>query len=183
MEFETVLRKRISVRKYTSEVPSEEKTGKIVEAALLGPVVSRHHLHLSVIRNKEIMKNAERNADAFFHRNEPGSYLYDAPVWIVLSGRKYREDDAETNQMWNNNLYWNIGSLIENMHLQAAAEGLAACAVNSVIVAMQNSPEVRKAAGIPEGYDALASIVIGFAAKETEEREVNREKIPAVYID
>lgn len=48
---------------------------------------------------------------------------------------------------------------------------------------MQNSPEVRKAAGIPEGYDALASIVIGFAAKETEEREVNREKIPAVYID
>ena len=85
--------------------------------------------------------------------------------------------------LWNNNLYWNIGSLIENMQLQAAAEGLAGCAVNSAIVAMQNSPDVRRAAGIPDGYDALASIVIGFAAKETEEREVNREKIPAVYID
>ena len=68
------------------------------------------------------------------------------------------------------------------MELQAAALGLASCGINTTVVAMRNKPEVRKAAGIPEGYDALASVIIGYAEKEAPERKVKPEFIPVSFV-
>ena len=89
---------------------------------------------------------------------------------------------TENNLMWNNNLYWNTGSLIENMELQAAELGLCSCSVNSVIVAMQNRPGIRTRLGIPEGFDALGSLVIGYPDTAAEQRSVNPELIGVTYI-
>ena len=68
------------------------------------------------------------------------------------------------------------------MELQAAALGLVSCGINTTVVAMRNKPEVRKAAGIPEGYDALASVIIGYAEKEAPERTVKPEFIPVSFV-
>ena len=111
----------------------------------------------------------------------PRPYMYGAPVWIILSGKDY---DTGTTQglLMHNNLFWNVGSIIENMELQAAALGLASCGINTTVVAMRNRPDVRKAVGIPEGYDALASVIVGYAASEIHERKVKPEFIPVSYV-
>ena len=78
-----------------------------------------------------------------------------------VSARKYndmmpddnaiqREEENPQSARMNENLYWNVGSIIENMELQATALGLASCGINTTVVAMRDKPDVRKALGIPE---------------------------------
>ena len=186
MDFEKVLVKRVSTRKYTSQIPSGEDIQKIIDAALLSPIVHWHKLHLSVVTSPEVMALADDAAAEIFATPEapvkmPRPYMYGAPVWIILSGKDY---DTSTTQglLMHNNLFWNVGSIIENMELQAAALGLASCGINTTVVAMRDKPEVRKAAGIPEGYDALASVIIGYAEKEAPERTVKPEFIPVSFV-
>lgn len=47
---------------------------------------------------------------------------------------------------------------------------------------MRDKPEVKKAVGIPEGYDALASVIIGYSDSELPERKVKPELIPVSYV-
>ncbi|MBQ7214546.1 MAG: nitroreductase family protein [Synergistaceae bacterium] len=92
-----------------------------------------------------------------------------------VSARKYTIADTQKS-------FQERCSIIENMELQAAALGLVSCGINTTVVAMRNKPEVRKAAGIPEGYDALASVIIGYAEKEAPERTVKPEFIPVSFV-
>ncbi len=107
--------------------------------------------------------------------------MYNAPVWIILSGTMH-DESTPMGKLANDNLFWNVGSIIENMELQAAALGLASCGINTTVVAMRNRPDVRKTLGIPEGYDALASVIIGYPETEIHERKVKPEFIPVSYV-
>ena len=189
MEFEQVLTKRVSTRKYNDKMPSDEMIRKVLDAALLAPVVHLHKLHLSVVTSRDVMNLAEDAADEIFARPDaaikmPRPYMYDAPVWIILSGKIHDESEMPEAQadLMNVNLFWNVGSIIENMELQAAALGLASCGINTTVVAMRGRPDVRKALGIPDGFDALASVIIGYTDMEIHERKVKPELIPVSYI-
>lgn len=187
MEFEKVLTHRVSTRRYNDRMPDDESIQKIIEAALLSPIVHWHKLHLSVVTSKEAMNLAEDAADEIFGRPDapvkmPRPYMYNAPVWIILSGKKYVESENPQAARMNDNLFWNVGSIIENMELQATALGLASCGINTTVVAMHNKPEVKKAVGIPEGYDALTSVIIGYSDSELPERKVKPEFIPVSYV-
>ncbi|MBR0315636.1 MAG: nitroreductase family protein [Synergistaceae bacterium] len=187
MEFEKVLVKRASTRKYNSQVPSDDLIQKVIDSALLAPIVHFHKLHLSVVTNPEAIKLAEDEAEKIFGVPDspmkmPKPYLYNAPVWIILSGKKYDEKENPNAKLMNDNLFWNVGSIIENMELQATALGLASCGINTTVVAMRNAPEVKKAVGIPEGYDALASVIIGYTDVNIPDRKVRPEFIPVSYV-
>lgn len=187
MEFEKVLVKRVSTRKYNDKMPEDEAIQKVIDAALLSPIVRWHKLHISVVTSKEAMNLAEDAADEIFAKPDapikmPRPYLYGAPVWIILSGKKYDETENLQAHLMNDNLFWNVGSIIENMELQATALGLASCGINTTVVAMRNKPEVRKILGIPEGYDALASVIIGYSDSDLPERSVKPELIPVSYV-
>ena len=187
MEFEKVLTHRVSARKYTGRMPSDEDIQKIIDAALLAPIVRWHKLHLSVVTNLDAMSIAEIAADDIFGRPDspvkmPRPYLYNAPVWIILSGKRYDEAENPQAARMNDNLFWNVGSIIENMELQATALGLASCGINTTVVAMRDRPEVKKAVGIPEGYDALASVIVGYADADYPERKVRPELIPVTFV-
>ena len=186
MDFEKVLVRRVSARKYTSRMPSDEDIQKVIDAALLAPIVHMHKLHLSVVTSPEVMKLADDAAAEFFDKLDsaikmPRPYLYGAPVWIILSGRKYDEGTLQ-GKLMNNNLFWNVGSIIENMELQATALGLASCGINTTVVSINDKPDVKKAAGIPDGYDALASVIIGYSDTDYPERKVKPEFIPVSYV-
>ena len=187
MELEKVLAKRVSTRRYTAKLPSDEAIQKIIDAALLSPIVRWHKLHLSVVTSPEVMALADEAAAEIFAAPDapvkmPRPYMYGAPVWIILSGKRYSPDENPQADRMNDNLFWNVGSIIENMELQATALGLASCGINTTVVAMRNRPDVRKAAGIPEGYDALASVIVGYSDVEAPERRVKPELIPVSYV-
>ena len=182
MEFEKVLAHRVSIRRYTDRVPDEATIQKILDAALLAPIVRWHKLHLSVVTSREAMDLAEDAANEFVKTQTRKAFMHGAPVWIVVSGEKHADEDPWTAEWKNNNLFWNVGAIIENMELQATAMGLASCQMNYTIVSIAHRPEVRKAIGIPDGYAALASIVIGYSDEEFPERTVNPDLIPVSYV-
>lgn len=182
MEFEKVLTHRVSARKYNSNMPDDQTIQKIIDAALLSPIVRHHKLHITVVTDKKAMDIAEDAADEFFAGKRKRPYLYGAPVWIIVSGVKYKEGETPASGQMNENLFWNVGSIIENMELQATALGLASCGINTTIVSMLNRPDVKKAVGVPEGYDALASAVFGYSDTEYAERSVKPELIPVSFI-
>ena len=95
MEFEKVLTHRVSTRRYNDRMPDDEAIQKVIEAALLSPIVHWHKLHLSVVTSKDAMNLAEDAADEIFGRPDapvkmPRPYMYNAPVWIILSGKVCR---------------------------------------------------------------------------------------------
>ena len=187
MEFEKVLTHRVSTRKYNDKMPDDESIQKIIDSALLAPIVHWHKLHLSVVTNQDAMKLADDAAAEIFAAPDtpvkmPRPYLYNAPVWIILSGKIYNENENPQAHLMNINLFWNVGSIIENMELQATNLGLASCGINTTVVAMRNRPDVRKALGIPDGYDALASVIVGYSDSPLPERKVKPEFIPVSYV-
>ena len=189
MEFEQVLKNRVSIRKYNAKVPDDASMQKILDAALLAPILRLHKFHLSVVTNKDAMNLAEDAADVIFNNPEstikmPRPYLYNAPVWIILSGKIHDESEMPKAQaeLMNNNLFWDVGTIIENMELQATALGLAHCGINTTVVAMKNRPDVKNAVGIPEGYDALASVIVGYTDAKVVERNVKPDLIPVSYV-
>ena len=182
MEFEKVLTHRVSTRSYNKQVPDAETIQKIIDAALLSPIVRWHKLHLTVVTNKKAMALAEEAACEFVKAETRRTFMHGAPVWIIVSGIRHSDEDPWTAEWKNDNLFWNVGSIIENMELQATALGLASCGMNYTIVSIKNKPEVRKAVGIPDGYDALASVVIGYSDDDIPERKVNPELIPVSYV-
>lgn len=189
MELEHVLLKRVSTRKYNDKIPSDQDIQKIIDAGLLAPIVHLNKFHFSVVTNKDVMNAAEDAAAEIFDApgaaiKMPRPYLYNAPVWIILSGKIHDENEMPKAQaeLMNRNLFWNVGSIIENMELQATELGLASCGINTTVVAMINHPEVRKAAGIPDGYDALASVIVGYTDLKIPDRKVKPEFIPVSYV-
>lgn len=187
MTFDEILTHRVSTRKYNDRMPDDAAIQKVIDAALLSPIVRWHKLHLSVVTSKEAMNLADEAAAEIFAAPNapvkmPRPYLYGAPVWIILSGKIYTEAENPQAKLMNDNLFWNVGSIIENMELQATALGLASCGINTTVVAMRDKPEVKKAVGIPEGYDALASVVIGYSDVDLPERKVKPELIPVSYV-
>jgi len=189
MEFEKVLVNRVSTRKYNEKMPSDEMIQKVLDAALLAPIVHLHKFHLSVVTDKNAMNLAEDAAAEIFTAPDalvkmPRPYLYNAPVWIILSGKIHDETEMPKAQaeLMNNNLFWDVGTIIENMELQATDLGLAHCGINTTVVAMRGRPDVRKALNIPEGFDALASVIIGYTDLNIMERKVKPELIPVSYV-
>ncbi|MBR1634763.1 MAG: nitroreductase family protein [Lachnospiraceae bacterium] len=182
MEFEKVLRNRASVRKYNGRMPDDETIQKVIDAALLSPIVRWHKFHLSVVTDKEVIQLAEDAANEYAKTKEPRKFMYGAPVWIILSGERHTDNDPVTEKMKNDNLFWNVGSIIENMELEAVSLGLASCGMNATIVAVREKPEVKKALEVPEGYDVLASVLIGYTDDEPNERQVNYGLIPVSYV-
>ena len=59
MNFNEVLTHRVSTRKYNDRMPSDEDIQKIIDAALLAPIVRLHKFHLSVITSREAMQLAD----------------------------------------------------------------------------------------------------------------------------
>ncbi len=126
MTFDEILTHRVSTRKYNDRMPDDAAIQKVIDAALLSPIVRWHKLHLSVVTSKEAMNLADEAAAEIFAAPNapvkmPRPYLYSAPVWIILSGKKYVEAENPQAARMNENLFWNVGSIIENMELQATA--------------------------------------------------------------
>ena len=61
MELFEALKRRCSIRRYTGEVPTEQEIQTVLDAALLSPQLPMHDIHISVITNSALLKEAEEN--------------------------------------------------------------------------------------------------------------------------
>lgn len=152
MEFEEVLKKRHSVRKFQKKEIPKRIIGKILEMANLSPSSGNLQARSVIIAKDKDMK--EKISEAALNQD----FIIEAPVVFVVcanleeSSVKYGERGIE--------LYSIQDATIFSSYLQLAITslGLASCWVGAL-----NEDEIRKILGLSEKIRPIAIIPVGYA--------------------
>lgn len=168
MDVFEALEKRKSVRWYKDQPVEMEKLEKILAFGNKAPIAGA--IHLSVIQNKDLLQKINdtaagvmRNSDNEFLKSRistPGyEPLYGAPVLVLVSGPKGGRGNLA-----------NAACAVMNMIMAATGLGLGSCYVMSPIMAMKQGP-FEKEAGLPEDYEAVVGLLLGYEAGDRFARE------------
>jgi nitroreductase len=134
---------RKSIRSYQDKPVPREKLEKILEAARLAPSARNvEPWHFIAVTDAEKRKMLSKGKFAKF--------LTQAPLVIVACG------DKEASPDW---YAIDVALAVENMVLTAVSEGLNTCCVGSF-----DEREVRVALKIPENFEVLVLLAVGYSA-------------------
>ncbi len=151
---------RHTVHTYSGEEVLETQTEKIIAAGLSAPC-ENPPLHISVIETTSVLDGIEDAilgavgaglAEGMDIGDEP---LYGAPMLILVSANpssRGHHDDS-------------VASAV-TMGIAASALGLGSCPVDSALLAFRgsNAPDLKRAVGIPAGFEVEAALVVGVAS-------------------
>ena len=137
MEFEKVIEKRRSIRKYKDTPVPKEQLIKILEAARIAPSAShRQPWHFIVVEDKDKIRKLAKSKWA------------EAPVMIVGLA------DTEASPNWCSN---DLGIAIEHMVLEATNLGLGTCWMGQT----GREDLIRELLDIPDKFRPVAVVPIG----------------------
>ena len=195
MDYFELLKRRTSSRKFTDEPLTEEEIGRILEAGSYAPVGSNryHDLHLTVVRNPEILKklgdaarirrsnteemariiNDVSNADEILTQSNAYDPFYHAPAVVFISHKK---QDLEPHIEW-----CNVASVALSMHLATVEMGLGSCFMWFALDSMRRLPELDRTEllQLPEDFEPLLGLAVGHIEKPLEERNIRLDRIHA----
>lgn len=152
MDFYDVVRKRLSVRRYTGQPIPDDALARILEAARQAPsACNRQPWHLYLVTDATTRK-------ALFHP-EKQDWAGEAPLALVACSRP-----GEAWVRWadkKNHADIDLAILFEHLVLAAAAEGLGTCWIcafdpKHVRAVLALPPELEPVAMTPLGYPADA---------------------------
>lgn len=167
MELTSIFNKRRSIRSFTGEAVSEETMKKILHAANASPVGRAEYgsVHLTVIKNKEILAELEENAAQIF-KSEKRSFLYGAPELIVVSTTSA-----------DNLGYSNAAIIAQDMSLAAVDEQVGVCHIWGCTMALAANAELVSKLGIPAGFTPACAIAVGMTDEVYTEREIPEDRL------
>jgi nitroreductase len=172
----SVIAHRRSIRKYKAGQINDDEIEAIMNAAIYAP--SGQNLqgsHFSVVQNREMiikmresMKDNMRatGVEAQIERANDPAFIpfFDAPTVVMISaefGSRFAQIDG--------------GIAAENICLAAESLNIGSCIMTSsmMVFAGGNAEELKTAIGMPEGYEHVCSVVLGYKdeAPETKERK------------
>ena len=171
--FETILARR-SVRTYTSQTLSESNIKTLLEAAVRAPTAMHEEpWAFVVVQDKQLLKQLSDRAKPLFveevrHRNAQGAnhsfdhftkadfdIFHGAGTLIVICAKPI--GPFVTADCW---------LAAENLMLAACGMNFGSCVIGSAVAAL-NIRKVKMELGIPDGYSAVAPIIIGVPNGET----------------
>lgn len=167
MELTDILQNRKSVRSFTGQPISRQTMEKLLFAANASPVgLARYDtLHLTVVRDPELLAQLERNTAAMFQAPDR-SFLYGAPELIIVS-----------TTATDNVGYSNAAIVAHDMSLAAVDAGVGVCHIWGCIVALQNAPELIGKLGIPEGFTPACAVAVGMTEQTYIPRQIPTDRI------
>ena len=151
MDFYEVIKNRRSHRFYTTEMPSDDKIKRIVNAARLAPTwANMQGMEYVIVKNPTLVK-------AVWEAIGQTNKFVNAPIFIIgiiqesksginYSGEKYYSVD--------------FGICFEHLILAATAEGLATCWTGYF-----NESKIKNILEIPDKYRILGLTPLGYTAK------------------
>ena len=191
MEFEKILKMRQSTREFQEEQISEEELQALIDAANRAPVGSNLYrdVHLTVVQDQDLLlKLCEAAWKRFSSRdkieeiagevkdkghdalkNHRPNLFYGAPTVIFVSHRK---QDLQPGIEWANST-----SVINQMHLEALNLGLGSVYMWGALESMRMFPELDHTdlLEIPENYEPLIALAVGYPKNALEERELRHQ--------
>lgn len=170
---------RKSVRSYTGELPTAEELELILKAANASPVGLKQYdtLHLTVIKNAELLAEIEHAAGAMFGKADEDFHpLYGAPVLVVVSG-KIPAPGMEGTAISN------AAIVAHNMAIAATELGLGVCHIWGATAGLAKSEETVKKLHLPEGFVPVCAVCIGKTEETYTEREIPADRIARTVIE
>lgn len=170
----SVIRNRRSIRKYSTKQVSDEEIQAIIEAAIYAPSASNSQKwHFSVVQNKDVLAKMRESMKAgmrasgeqfLVSRADDPNFtpFFVAPTVIVLSApQSDRHADI------------NCGLAAENITLAAESLNIGTCIMSSSAMMFKgsNAEELKREIGIPEGYEHICAIPLGYKEESPEAKE------------
>jgi nitroreductase len=160
-----LIRQRWSPRAFSDRSVEKEKLFSLFEAARWAPSCFNEQPWSWIVATKEQPEEFQKLLECLV----PGNQLWakEAPVLMLSVAKLF----FEKNKKDNRHAYHDVGLAVENLVLQATALGL--------VVHQMAGFDVEKARAefqIPEGFDPVAAIALGYEGDPTQLPENLREK-------
>lgn len=163
------IKNRRSIRNYRAEQISDSEMQDILDAALYAPnAMNQQKWHFTVIQNKDILDkmvhaikaNIMNSGNAFLIKRagSPNYHtFYNAPTVIMISG--FEEASA---------IEIDCGLAAQNITLAAESLNIGSCVIrsSSLLFTSEQGVEFRERLGIPEGYNHICTIALGYKQGE-----------------
>jgi nitroreductase len=164
-----VIKNRRSIRKYKTEQIADAELQQILESALYAPnAMNQQKWHFTVIQSKEmltrmvdIIKENGLNSGIEFIAKQASSpnynTFYNAPTVVLISG----DEQAPVIQV-------DCALAAQNIALAAETLDIGSCVITSsgLLFASEKGNELKKELGIPDGYNHVCSVTLGYKAAE-----------------
>ncbi|MGE4485764.1 MAG: nitroreductase family protein [Oscillospiraceae bacterium] len=156
METMKAIAKRKSTRSYKQDQIPNDILNTILAAGCAAPVNLGNYdtLHLTVIQDKEILKKLSASVSKVIPVE--GDLLYGAPTIVLIS--------SLTDETLPDFDYVNTGCVLENMMIAATDQKVDSVLIGGTVLALNADLELQKAFEIPDGFKAMASVALGYAA-------------------
>jgi len=160
MTFLELVKSRISVREFTSEIVEDEKLVYILECARLAPSAANYQPWMFIVVKNEGLRHS-------LHECYHAKWFTDAPVYIVAC--------ADIAQSWKRNndgkehADIDIAIAVEHICLAAAEQGLGTCWVCNF-----DTKKCSEIFSLPTNIQPVAIIPIGYTT-QTISRNPNRK--------
>ena len=160
-----VITSRRTIRQYKKDQITDSDLQQILDCAIQAPNArNEQSWHFTVVQNKEMLhrlvdiakENIMNSGNAFLiERASAPDYhtFYNAPTVIILTG----DEKAKFIQI-------DCGAAAQNIALAAKSLNLGSCIMTSsgFSFASEKSNEIKKELGIPEGYDHVCAVALGY---------------------
>ena len=176
-----VINSRRSIRQYKPEQISDAELQQILDCAIYAPNARNQQMwHFSVIQNKDLLyrmvnitkENMKNSGIEFLIEkvSKPDYHTYyNAPTVIIVSGK----EDSKFIQI-------DCGAAAQNIALAAKSLNIGSCIMTSsgFLFASEEGKNLKKELGIPDGYNHVCAISLGYIDGDTPEAPPkNREVI------
>lgn len=150
MEFDKVLEKRVSSRKFTDEKISSEEIEKLLEAGQKSPIGNGAYdsVRLTVIQDKSLISEMSKEYNEM--KNKEADSLFGASTFIMVSSNKE-----------NSCAYEDAACLIHTICLKATEMGLGSCYIRGLVNALGPDAAYVKKLNLPQGFRPISGLVLG----------------------
>jgi nitroreductase len=159
-EFISIVKERRSVRNYENKTISEELLNKVLESVQWAPSWANTQCWEVVVVNNQTLK--EKLQETISHKNPATKAITSAPVVLAVCGKLktsgYYKDQVVTK--FGEWFMFDLGLATQNLCLTAHHLGL-----GTVIVGLFDHDKAKKVLNIPDGYELMVLIPMGYPAK------------------
>lgn len=168
MDFDTVVKKRRSIRSYSDRNVPDAIIKKLLEYGHAAPSAGNlHPWEFIIVRDRA---NRRRIVDTTFRGNDfdgtaHQDWLMEAPVLIAVVVNRLKSAARYGDKALKTLVYLDSSACIENMLLGAVNLGLASCYISGF-----REPELNAVLKLPDGYEVVALLPVGYSESEGRER-------------
>lgn len=162
----TAIRERRSIRRFLPEQITEEQLLAVLEAGSWAP--TGHGTQdplIFAVQNPEICAKLRR-LNALVLGNENIDPYYASPTIVLVFSKKDNSNCVKDGSL-----------VLGNMLLAAHSLGLGACWINRAeeMFLLDGGDELRRQIGVPDGYQGVGSIALGYKAHEAPAPRARKE--------